>query len=123
MTRPLRRAGAVWRLLAHRHPTDGAGNDFSFHVQSDRVKDRDDTEWSSTTVLERTELDEVVAGRWLHLEAMDTGVWWMSVGGVVLWVEADRDGNPKSVSVYGPGCYEDPVQGVDYHLTWGADAD
>jgi len=122
MTRPLRRAGAVWRLLVHRHQTDGPRSDFSFHIQSDRVAGHDDTEHSQTRVIERTEFDELIVGRWLHVEQMDTGRWWMAVGGVVLWVEADRDGRPTSVSVFGPGDYGDPVEGVAYHLAWSADA-
>jgi hypothetical protein len=122
--RPLRRAGAVWRLLAHRHPSGSARSDFSFHVQSDRVGgDTSDTEHSQTTVLERTELDELVVGRWMHLEQMGTGKWWMTVGGVVLWVEADRDGRPTAVSVFGPRDHDDPVEGVEYHLAWSADGD
>jgi hypothetical protein len=72
----------------------------AYHVQSDRVRGRDDGEWSRTTVLDHTEFDELVVGQWIHVEAMDTGTWWMNVGGVTLWVKADRDGKPLSVAVY-----------------------
>lgn len=120
--RPLRRAGAVWRVLVHHHPTDAVASDMAFHVQSDRVRDRDDTEHSKTMVLPHTEFDELVVGKGLiHIEAMDNGVWWMTVGGVVLWVTADRAGRPTSVTVYGPGDYDDPMEDVKYELTWSAE--
>ncbi len=118
MNKPLRRAGAVWRLLVHRHSTDGPQSDMAHHVQSDRVKDRAYTEFSQTTVLPRTELDELVVGRWLHLEQMDTGFWWMAIGGVVVHVWADRDGRPTTVTVHGPGAWDDPVEGCSYELDW-----
>jgi hypothetical protein len=122
MTRkPLRRAGAVWRLLVHRHPTDGPRSDMAYHVQSDRVQGRDDGEWAQTTVLERTELDEVVVGNWLHLEALDTGVWWLNLAGVVITVKVDRDGNPTRVQVSGPGDDDEPRPGCSYDLTWSAE--
>lgn len=120
-TRPLRRAGAVWRLLVHRHATDGPWSDMAFHVQSDRVPAGPDTDSSLTIELERTEFDELVVGRWLHVEAMDTGKWWLNVGGVVLRVEADRDGRPRKVHVYGPGEHDCPVEGCRYELDWGAE--
>lgn len=119
--RPLRRAGAVWRLLVHRHPTDGPKSDMAYSVQSDRVRGRDDTEHSSTTVLERTEFDELVVGRWCHIEAMATGVWWMNIAGIVITVTADRDGKPTLVRVTGPGDDDDPVDGCEYELDWSAE--
>lgn len=116
--RYLRRAGAVWRVLVHQHATDGPASDIAHRVQSDRVRGRDNSEWSKTTVLPRTEFDELVVGRFLHVEAMDTGRWWVNAGGVTLWIEADRDGNPISVTVYGPGDYADAVAGCKYEVSW-----
>jgi hypothetical protein len=124
-----RRAGAPWRILVHSiEPDDRSGD--SWHVASDRRFGGGNGEDSTTEYDGRvyhsrhveipgTDFDELVIGRWAHLEQMDTGTWWLAVGGVVLFVTADPDGNPKSVSVYGPGCYDEPVRGVDYHLTWG----
>ncbi len=118
MTRPLRRAGAVWRLLVHRHPTGGPKSDMAYPVQSDRMPDHGGGECLQTTVLDRTEFDELVVGSWAHIEQMDTGVWWANIGGVTLWVRADRDGRPTKVTVYGPGDYADPVDGCAYELAW-----
>lgn len=49
-----------------------------------------------------TEFDELVVGRWCHIEAMDDNQWCMSIGGVTLHVTTDRDGRPKKVRVDGP---------------------
>lgn len=118
--RPLRRAGAVWRLLVHEHETDGPRSEMAHSVQSDRVRRRDDTRWSRTVVLPRTEFDELVVGRFLHVEAMATGVWWMNIAGVEVTVTADRDGRPTLVRVSGPGDAQDPVDSCAYELDWGA---
>lgn len=116
----MRLAGAVWRLLVHewRGPGHDTPYGMSHNVQSDRVRGRDDSEWSKTTVLPRTEFDELVVGQWLHVEQMDSGVWWMNVGGVTVWVKADRDGRPLRVDVYGPHDYAEPVDGCAYEATW-----
>jgi hypothetical protein len=68
-----------------------------------------------------TEFDELVVGHWLHIEAMDTTRWWMNIGGVTIWITADRDGRPRRVDVYGPGDYANPVDGCGYRLVWDAD--
>ena len=92
--RPRRDQGLPWRLLAHhadgnpRHITD-EGCDF----------------------------DELVAGRWIHIERMNRSLWWMDIGGVTVHVKADRDGRPIEVRVDGPGCYADAVEGCKYDLT------
>lgn len=118
----LRRAGAVWRLLVHRHETDGPRSEMAHSVQSDRVRGRDDGQWQKTTVLDRTEFDELVVGQWLHIEQMDTGLWWMNIAGVTVHVKANRDGRPLSVTVYGPGDYAEAVDGCKYELVWSEDA-
>jgi hypothetical protein len=116
MTRPLRRPGARWRLLAHT-ATGTKSYSKSHHVQSDKVKVHD-SEHSDTTVLPRTVFDELVVDRWLHIEQMDTGSWWMNIAGVVMWVHVDRDGHPTDVTVYAPGEYAHPVDGVTYRGPW-----
>lgn len=140
----VRRSGAPWRILVHdwlgKKGVEETGFPYgkAHHVASDpefgrlpvsvmgeeaRAKaDALRDEHSTTTVLGGTEFDELVIGRWIHLEGMDTGTWWMNVGGVTLWVKADRDGRPVSVSVYGPGRYADPEPGCSYDLDWADDA-
>jgi len=63
---------------------------------------------------EPSEFDELVIGRWLHLEQMDTGLWWMSVAGVTVHVRADRDGNPLKVWIESPGALA--VPGCSYEI-------
>lgn len=70
------------------------------------------------TVLEGTEFDELVIGRWVHLEQQDAGTWWMSAGGVVVSVTADRDGRPRRVDVFGPGDYDGRAEDCEYSITW-----
>lgn len=60
--------------------------------------------------------DELAVGRWCHIEQMDTGLWWMNIGGVTVHVKADRDGRPRRVRVDMPGFYDEPVQGCEYRL-------
>lgn len=123
-TKPLRRAGGRWRILVHQP----GGK--SHHVQSDAAfgtlpaavlgeesrKRLDDlrAEHSTMTVLAGTEFDELVVGRWIHVEQMDVGRWWMAIGGLVVWVQVDRDGRPTAVDWYEPGTYDEPVPGVVY---------
>lgn len=104
MSTKLRRAGSPWRVLAH-GKFDGKYSNEAHNVE-----------------IPNTEFDELVVGKWIHIEQMDTGKWWMNIGGVTVWVKADRDGNPLSVSVYGPGDYADPVDGCSYSLTWPEEA-
>lgn len=103
-------AGSRWRLLVH----DAEGK--AFHVTSNRAFGGpvSDSPSSTVTVLPGTEFDELVLGEFLHLEQMDTGRWWLNVAGLTVWIEADPDGKPTSVNVYGPGDYDEPVEGVRY---------
>lgn len=100
----LRRAGAPWRLLAH-----------------ERIAGQRVTGQAHHIGIPGTEFDELVVGRWIHIEQMDTGKWWMNIAGVTVWVRADRDGRPTSVDVYGPGDYAEAVEGCEYYLTWHED--
>lgn len=140
----LRRAGSPWRLLVHDWLGTGGAtkygashdvtNDPTFGGIPDRLlteparqalaesRTRAKKLGCTETVLPNTEFDELVVGRWLHVEQMDTGFWWMDVGGVTLQVSVDREGRPKSVTVYGPNDYAEPVPGVEYECTWSGDA-
>jgi hypothetical protein len=111
MTR--RTAGSRWRLLVH----DAKGRTLTKarHFSSYPMRNLSPA-LSERVTLEDTEFDEIVVGRWLHVEAMDAADYWMNIGGVTLLVTADRDGHPKKVSVYMPGTYADPVDGCKYAL-------
>lgn len=116
-------AGGRWRLLVHdylgRQKDSPIRYGTSHHVQSHPDKGGD-AKHSTVTVLPDTEFDELVVGRWIHIEQMDTGRWWMNVGGVTLWVTVDREGRPKRIDVYGPNDYADAVDGVIYECSWSA---
>jgi hypothetical protein len=108
----LRRAGASWRLLVHE--PRGLSHGVS-------PKAKADSEHYRHHRIEGTEFDELVVGRFLHIEQQDTGLWWMSIAGVVVHVSADRDGRPTRVSVAGPGDYDGALEGVEYELVWSRD--
>lgn len=98
----LRRPGSPWRILVREWAGKGGP-----------------TLYAWTAHAPGTELDEVVVGKWLHLEQLDTGRWDMHIGGVRVEVTADRDGRATSVSVFGPGLGElDPVEGCAYVCAW-----
>jgi hypothetical protein len=128
VTRRLRRAGSPWRILVHRSEPYGGSGD-SYHVASDKkfgggtgedrsVEADGVTYWARYTEIPGTEFDEIVVGKWLHIEQMDTGYWWGDVGGVTIHVRADRDGNPKHVTVHGPDRWAPAVLGCGYSLDW-----
>jgi hypothetical protein len=117
----LRRAGSPWRILVHEWlgrsgPTlygrqFHAGNDPSAPARgAERIRRlnelRPDLEPTADTtgytVLEGTEFDEIVVGHWLHAEQQDAGQWWISIGGVVVLVAADRDGRPNELNWTAP---------------------
>jgi hypothetical protein len=112
MGKRLRTAGGRWRLLAHERHGERRSHGIG---PLDRPSDSPLRVHHDLPV--HTEFDELVVAGWLHVEQMDTGTWWMNVGGVTVWVKADRDGRPVSVSVYGPGDYGDPVEGCRYECT------
>lgn len=133
MTARYRRAGARWRLLVHNMAPGGA-NGVARHFQShpdtrrarldnpdkQRRMDEIHAQHSVTDIVPDAEFDELVVGRWLHVEQMGTGRWWMNIGGVTVHVDADRDGRPTHVMVYGPGDYDTPVVGCRYECAWTA---
>lgn len=115
MTPRLRRAGSPWRLLVHEAGQAGASHHLTNRpsyggtaVPADAAR--------RTHVLEATEFDELAVGRWLHIEQMDPGHWWMNIGGVTVHVEVDRDGRPRHVELSGPA---DPTANPEctYHFT------
>ena len=112
VSRP-RRAGSRWRILVHEISGERRAHDVTSDPRSPDL--------TSHVVLEGTEFDELVIGRWIHLEQMDTGRWWCNFGGVTINITADRDGRPKVVDVSGPGDYGEAVEGCRYSLTWSAD--
>lgn len=116
MTR-VRRAGARWRVRVHEWVGQNSETGCTYGTAYDMSSDPRD-QGERATVLPGTEFDEVVVGSWLHLEQMDTGLWWANVGGVTVNVRADRDGRPTLVQVFGPGDYADPVEGCAYELVW-----
>lgn len=114
--RTLRRAGARWRLLVHQ--IKGGYGVHSHHIEPNPEPDRHTSPFRTHHELPSdTEFDELVVGRWLHIEQMDTQTWWMNIGGLVVHVTADRDGRPRAVRVD----LEDPVDGCDYHGLIGID--
>ena len=125
-----RRAGSRWRLLVHRMRPDG-DNGASIHAQSHPSTplrlhpDAAPLETSLADIhaqfaaeldLPGTEFDELAVGSWLHVEQLDTGHYWMSVGGVVLHVTADPDGRPTLVTVHTAGEYEQRIPGCEYQV-------
>jgi hypothetical protein len=65
--------------------------------------------------------DELVVDQWFHMEQMDSGLWWMSIAGVVVHVNVNRDGKATRVRVDAPGDYDAPVPGVTYEGAVGDD--
>ena len=130
----LRRPGSPWRVLVHTYnpgwrsrgelaygkayhfsndPADAARHK-KIHVALGEAAEQ----YWEDTCFPGTEFDEVVVGRWLHVEQQNESEWWMSVAGVTIFVVADRDGRPSSVRVLGPGDYDDRNPNVTYSLTW-----
>jgi hypothetical protein len=108
-------AGGRWRLLVHdrlpRRTPDGILYGDAHSAGSTRELAGEDREGHHATVLEDTEFDELVVGRFLRAEQLDEGLWQVDVGGLVVHVRAGRDGNPVSVSAE-----LEPVEGVKYDL-------
>ena len=112
----LRRAGSPWRLLVRE-----AGRKSTPHHITNRpsfVGTTSSAGHGETHLLEGTEFDELAVGRWLHIEQMERGRWWMNAGGVTINIEVDRDGRPRAVSVLGPGDFGEAVAECSYQLTW-----
>lgn len=117
--RPIRRAGSRWRILAWAMGPDGkSGKGYSV---GSVVAANADSDERRDLALPGTDLDEVVIGSFFHLEQMDTGLWWISIGGVTVHVKADRDGKPIRVTVDGPNDYDEPVPGCRYELRWSGE--
>lgn len=117
MGRRSRTAGARWRVLVHRRGDDAHSWDISSGHHRPRLSPH-----VTSTVLDGTEFDELVAGKFLHVEQLGTGTWRLNAGGVVIEIKADRDGRPKRIDVYGPGDNADAVEGCEYEVTWTGQA-
>lgn len=123
-----RRPGGKWRALAHEYVGRKLGHGMLYRDTHNIDPGGDGTctveQHGNYRVfhhsLPNTEFDELVIGRWLHLEQMGSNDWWMNVGGVTLWVWADRDGKPTRVNVHGPGDYDYPAAGCKYSCEWTA---
>lgn len=117
MSPRLRRAGSPWRLLVHEPGPAGA----SHHVTNRPTYGGNalpNTDRRRTHVLEATEFDELAVGRWLHVEQMEAGRWWLNIGSITVWIEADRDGRPRAVAVIGPAGQESTAPACTYRLDW-----
>ncbi len=112
------RASSRWRVLLHdMRGTTGAG--VAPHVQSDQMPVPPHSPHVRTMVLSNTDLDEVTVGRWMHLEQLDVGQFWLSVAGVVLHVAVDPDGRATSVRVVSASDDEQGVvDGCTYAYGW-----
>lgn len=110
----LRRSGSPWTLRVH---TWTEGMQTPTHTVSNQEVPADG-EHHHGHLLPAAEFDELVVGRWLHVEQMDDHAWWMNIGGVTVHVTADRDGRPTRVSVDGPEDYDAPREGCEYSLNW-----
>lgn len=123
MSARLRRPGSPWRLRVHEWAGRQSAHGLPYgvsHDVDDTARRRPDEEWVRHVNLPGTEFDELVVGSWLHVEQMNARQWWMNVGGVTLWVTADRDGRPRHVTVLGPGEYDAPRDGCAYECSWPA---
>lgn len=83
-----RRAGGRWRFLAHQ-TGPGGRLDGGMYGPAIHISDQD---------YGPCEFDELVVGRWIHIEQMTASWFWMDVAGLVLNVRVDRDGNPRQLS-------------------------
>ncbi len=70
--------GRSWRVLVHR--SDGTPHPI---------------ELRSEQYVARTEFDELVIGKWIHLEQMGERTWWMRVGNYTLYITIDGYGRPE----------------------------
>ena len=120
--KPRRKPGTRWRLKVNDDLGTrmlGAARDFSSETMNtypDLERSLPEEFRSHHTDVSGTIFDELVVDRWLHVEAMQSNVWWMNVGGVTLHVTVDRDGHPKAVSVHMPGSYDYGREGCTYTL-------
>lgn len=101
MTEPIRRPGSPWRLLVHEYAgeqPDGTLYSTSHTVSNDPEAAKSRGPLQHVYLLPpTTEFDELVVGRWLHVEQMDEALWWLDIGGLVVHVVAGDDGKPVSV--------------------------
>jgi len=121
MSPRLRRAGSPWRLLVHEPGPDGTSHDVTNRPTYGGTA-LPNTDRRRTHVLAATEFDELAVGRWLHVEQMEAGRWWMNIGGVTVWIEADRDGRPRNIAITGPAVHDTAAPECTYELNWNQPA-
>jgi hypothetical protein len=110
----LRRSGSPWTVRVHTWDGD-------VQTPSHTISNREvwaDSEHHRGHLFPAAEFDELVVGRWLHVEQMDNATWWMNIGGVTVHVSADREGRPTWVRVSGPHDYDEPREGCAYEVDW-----
>ena len=116
---PRRCAGGRWRLLVHRRLErklkNGALYDVSHSIGSSAGMAGPVLPGREATVLEDTEFDELVVGRWLHVEQQDEGCWWLDIGGLIVTIRVGRDGRPRMVTAE-----VEAADGVTYRIEGGS---
>lgn len=110
----LRRSGSPWTMRVH---TWSGDVQTPSHTISNRAVPHD-AEHHRGHLFPQAEFDELVVGRWLHVEQMDNSTWWMNIGGVTVHVSADREGRPTRVRIDGPLDYDEPHEGCTYEIEW-----
>lgn len=103
-----------WRILCHSPSRSGGTWSAGNHRTETENLTGEPRPHHTSAEPDQTEFDELVVGHWLHIEEQDDCMWWMDVGGVVLWITVKGDGQPRSVTVYAPGDYNMPVEGCEY---------
>lgn len=101
--------GTSWRFLVHDDDDVQKSSDKPYHVTSHPQE-------YSDLVLPDTVFDELVVDKWLHVEQMDDDLWWMDVGGVVIWVTVGENGQPRVVRVVHPDEHAGPTPGCYYDI-------
>lgn len=84
-----RTVGSVWRIKAD---APRGGYD-SFEVYSSDCLSPPQPHVQKLAI--RYEFDELTIDHWLHLERMDTRVWWLQIGDDMVMITIDRDGKPR----------------------------
>lgn len=101
--RTVRSGGGRWRILVHerlgRRRSGGVAYGTAHSIGSTPQMAGGDGEYRRAQVLPGTEFDELVVGRWLHVEQMSSSVWWMNVAGISINVTVSRDGKPQDVTL------------------------
>lgn len=85
-----------WSIQVDEYPKPGEKMFGPRTIVDSHPKIRD---YATSIPVENTEVDEIFIDSWFHLEAMDRGVYWLNVAGIVLTVSVDKKGKPTLVTV------------------------